>query len=140
MTMAYTDQEIRDLDEFARAVIEAVSAEDPRQLYAAQSTEAYQQYFAEVYCNLSGMRDNPRNFFESDLSMRKAWGERIAAYKARYEAAMQEAARQEKTEPDNVKALREQLERVVAELETLKVSLNKPSEPVTTEETPDTEA
>jgi predicted trehalose synthase len=117
--MAYTDEQIRDLDQFARAVIEAFSADDPHQLYAAHNTQAYQQYLAEVVSNLSGMRDDPRLFFESDLQMRKAWGDRIAADMARYNKALTESAVPTEV-PDPMKAVNEQLATLKAEIEALK--------------------
>jgi hypothetical protein len=123
--MAYTNEEIKELSEFAEAVIYAVNANDPRQLYAAHNTEAYQQYLAEVVCNMSGMRDNPRKFFESDLPMRKAWGDRIAADKVRYEKTVTESAAQTIEEPEHVKALRDELEKLRADV----AALQKPVAP-----------
>lgn len=114
--MAYTDEQIKELDAFARAVIEAFTAEDPRQLYASTNRQAYQQYFTEVYNNLSGMRDDPRLFFESDLAMRRQWGAIIAADKARYDAEVLAESTQATVEPDNVKELREQLEQMKAQI------------------------
>lgn len=125
----YSDDEIKGLDLFARAVIEAVKAEDPRQLYASTNRQAYQQYFAEVYNNLSGMRDDPRLFFESDLAMRRQWGAIIAADKARYDAEVLAESTQATTEPDSVKELREQLEQLKAQI----TSITPLAAPVNTE-------
>jgi len=125
--MAYTDEQIKELDAFARAVIYAFSESDPRQLYAAHNAQAYQQYLAEVVSNLSGMRDEPRLFFESDLPMRKAWGDRIAADMARYNASIKESAAQTVEEPDQVAALRVELEKVNAGLAALQAEMAKTS-------------
>lgn len=113
--MTYTDEQLQELDEFARAVIHAVSAKDPRQLYASTNTQAYQQYYAEVVQGLSGpLKDHPRLFFESDLPMRANWGARIKADYDRYQALALTEAQTE--EPESVKAIKVELEHIKAQL------------------------
>lgn len=127
----YSDAQISELDEFARAVIEAWSPDDRRQLYASTSRVAYQQYLAEVYFDISGMAHDPRLFFESDLGMRRAWGDQIASDLARYKAVMLKESAEPTEQPDTVKELR-------GELEALKTAIAKFT-PAPASEVPSTE-
>lgn len=132
--MTYTDEQIQELTAFADAVIEAYRATDPRQLYARDNRQAYQQYFAEVYADLSGMRNNPRAFFESDLAMRRAWGDQIATDLERYKAAELKEAEGMMVEPDAIAALRKELEALRAEIAALRAETRKEEAAETAEE------
>ena len=104
--MAYTDEQIKELDEFARSVILVVNEKyGPQHLFAAQNREAYRQYFAEVVQNISSM--TARDFFESDLAVRRGWGNIIAADLKRYETLVE--SEQQTEVPDNVKEMRAEL-------------------------------
>ena len=120
MSTQYSDQDIKELDEFARSVIYVYGEEvEPRHLYLKESKEPYRQYLAEVVSNLSGMQHDPRLFFESDLLMRRQWGDQIASDLARYKASEIKESVTASTEPDAVAQMRGELETIKAQLAAL---------------------
>jgi hypothetical protein len=125
--MTYTDAQIKELHEFAEAVILCLNEKAVN--YAQGWPDAYRQYYVEVVLGISGMQDNPRLFFESDLALRKLWGDHIARDYEQYKAAVTEAERQPTAEPESVKALREALEKMAADLEKVKQALAAPPAP-----------
>lgn len=130
----YTDAEIDELDKFARAVSNLYEGGNWKHYQlGAMAPEAYRQYFAEVIMNLSGMHDDPRRFFESDLFVRRNWGDIIAMHKAEYDritlAESATPATVNVTPGDKVAALESELAKIKADLAAL-IEAQKPAPPV----------
>lgn len=122
------DKEMQALVKFTEDVCTA--AMNDGALYGAIDKTAFRQYFIEVMMPL-GYAWSPEEWFnDKSLPMRQQWGESIRSIYKLYQEKVAEAAAPT-TEPEHVKALREELERLSAQVAKLGEQRPTPAAPET---------
>jgi hypothetical protein len=121
------NKEMQELIDFTEAVCTA--AMEDGAFYGALDKTAFRQYFIEVMMPVGKHWGAEEWFSDTSLDLRKQWGESIRSIYKLYQTKLAEAEAAT-VEPDSVKELRAELEKLSAQVSAMAAQPNKPEAPV----------
>jgi hypothetical protein len=120
------NKDMQELIDFTEAVCTAAMADGA--FYGVLDKTAFRQYFIEVMMPVGKHWGAEEWFSDTSLPLRQSWGESIRSIYKLYQTKLAESEAAT-TEPDGVKELRAELEKLRNEVSAMNAQSNRPEAP-----------